>query len=124
MGLPYCLSDVISRISTFLRRNGAAILFDTLYCMGLAAVAGTIHCAPNYKPDSRIVPVYLGSSNQLTFPTELLYPYKDPLVSTGVCTLLVALLPSLVIVLCQTKVQSFPDFRAGTAGLNKVVLAA
>ncbi|KUJ18358.1 PAP2-domain-containing protein [Mollisia scopiformis] len=109
MGAPHpsnflSLDPVLPSIFTFLQDNGAAILFDFLCCITLSAVAAIVHFAPNYKSDNRIVPVNLGPSDQIMFPTELLYPYKEPLVST--------------------LVRRFRDYRAATTGLVKTVLAA
>ncbi|KAE8445661.1 hypothetical protein EG329_012958 [Mollisiaceae sp. DMI_Dod_QoI] len=128
MGSSRLLSDLTSpesvrpTILTFFRNNGVAVLYDWLCCIVLAGVAAAIHSASIYKPDNRIIPVYLGPSNQYTLPTELSYPIKDPLVSTSICTFLVGVMPSLVITLFQVKVQSVLDFYIGTTGVVKTVL--
>ncbi|KAF8858904.1 PAP2-domain-containing protein [Acephala macrosclerotiorum] len=128
MGSTHCLSNFTSpdsskqTITTFLRNNGAAIFRDWVRCWMLAGIAAGIHSIPIYKPDNRIIPVYLGPSGQLTFPTEFLYPKKDALVSTSLCTFLTGVMPSLVITLFQIKIRSTLDWRVGTTGVMKAVL--
>lgn len=128
MGLTHRLSDLTSlessksTITTFIRNHAAAIFRDWVRLWVLCGMAAVIHSIPIYKPDNRIVPVYLGPSGQFTFPTELLYPKKAALVSTSICTFLTGIMPSLVMTLFQIKIQSALDWRIGTTGVMKAVL--
>jgi diacylglycerol diphosphate phosphatase/phosphatidate phosphatase len=98
-----------------------------LICIGLLlAVVDLIPMSQQpYHSSYRVVPMRtLDNGSTFRGPTELSYPYFEPLLSSEACGFVTVGIPILVIALCQVRIRSWRDFHRAVVGSLKAVLFA